>query len=156
MVSEISVVNGTKYITLKTIIDIKNHYIKPVNIWSKSSRFDENVLGLIEPDQTFNVPVDVVYSESCDFFFQIKGEEDDGESVSYESYNWRELMDTPVYSKQIHCTNNKGGPDTFINIEGNHIFIFHKVKNCNLRNFSGNGNIFLIYFVLTEKLKKIF
>ena len=98
MVSEISVVNGTKYITLKTIIDIKNHYIKPVNIWSKSSKMDYKILGCIEPDQTFNVPVDVVYSESCDFFFQIKGED---ESVSYESYNWRELMDTPVYSKHL-------------------------------------------------------
>ena len=63
----------------------------------------------------------MVYSESCNFTFQIKGEKDDGETLSYESYNWRELMDTSVYSKQIHCPNSKGRPDVFINIEGTRI-----------------------------------
>ena len=119
MVSEISVVNGTKYISLKTIIDIKNHYIKPVNIYAKSEiKNTYKKLGCIEPDQTFNVPVDVVYSESCEFCFQIQGPEEDKEALSYESYNWRQLMDTPVYSKKIHCTNSMGRPEKFINIEG--------------------------------------
>ena len=116
MVSEISVVNGTKFITLKTIIDIKNHYIKPVNVYASSRSYSYEFLCCIEPDQTFNVPLNVVYSESCNFTFQIKGEP--GETMSYDSYNWRELMDTSVYSKQIHCTNSMGRPDIFINIEG--------------------------------------
>ena len=71
MVSEIVVENGTKIITLKTIIDVKNHYTKPVNIFRFDGRGWPKV-GKIEPDQTFNVPLQAVYSEPYyEFSFQI-------------------------------------------------------------------------------------
>ena len=74
MVSEIVVENGTKIITLKTIIDVKNHYTKPVNIFRFDGKNGWPKVGRIEPNQTFNVPLQAVYSEPCEFSFQICGE----------------------------------------------------------------------------------
>ena len=74
MVSEIVVENGTKIITLKTIIDVKNHYTKPVDIFRFDGKNGWPKVGRIEPNQTFNVPLQAVYSEPCEFSFQICGE----------------------------------------------------------------------------------
>ena len=74
MVSEIVVENGTKIITLKTIIDIKNHYTKPVNVFRFDGKNGWPKVGRIEPNQTFNVPLQAVYSEPYEFSFQICGE----------------------------------------------------------------------------------
>ena len=73
MVSEIVVENGTKIITLKTIIDVKNHYTKPVNIFRFDGKNGWPKVGRIEPNQTFNVPLQAVYSEPYEFSFQICG-----------------------------------------------------------------------------------
>ena len=74
MVSEIVVENGTKIITLKTIIDIKNHYTKPVNVFRFDGKNGWPKVGRIEPNQTFNVPLQAVYSEPYEFSFQICGQ----------------------------------------------------------------------------------
>ena len=74
MVSEIVVENGTKIITLKTIIDIKNHYTKPVNVFRFDGKNGWPKVGRIEPNQTFNVPLEAVYSKPYEFSFQICGE----------------------------------------------------------------------------------
>lgn len=74
MVSEISVGNGTKLITIKSIIDIKNHYIKPVHIFRFDGRKTYHRIGLVEPDQTFNAPLEAVYNEPYEFYFQIDGQ----------------------------------------------------------------------------------
>ena len=73
MVSEIVVENGTKIITLKTIIDIKNHYTKPVNVFRFDGKNGWPKVGRIEPNQTFNVPLQAVYTEPYEFSFQICG-----------------------------------------------------------------------------------
>ena len=75
MVSEIVVENGTKLITLKSIIDIKNHYIQPVNIFRRQGEGSKwYPIGRIAPDQTFNAPLDAVYSQPYQFYFQIHGQ----------------------------------------------------------------------------------
>ena len=74
MVSEIVVENGTKIITLKTIIDIKNHYTKPVNVFRFDGKNGWPKVGRIEPNQTFNVPLQAVYNKPYEFSFQICGE----------------------------------------------------------------------------------
>ena len=73
-VSEISVENGTKFINLKSILNIKNHYIQPVNVFIKTTKNGKNLkfLTQIKPEKTFNVPLDAVYSEPYEFYFQIE------------------------------------------------------------------------------------
>ena len=73
-VSEISVENGTKFINLKSILNIKNHYVHPVNVFIKTTKNGKNLKQLtqIKPEETFNVPLDAVYSEPYEFYFQIE------------------------------------------------------------------------------------
>ena len=73
-VSEISVENGTKFISLKSILNIKNHYIQPVNVFIKTTKNGKNLKQLTQilPEKTFNVPLDAVYSEPYEFYFQIE------------------------------------------------------------------------------------
>ena len=71
MVSEIVVKNGTKHIMLKTIIDVKNHFSKAVNIFRWANKGIP--IGRIEPNETFNVPLEAVYNDPYEFYFQICG-----------------------------------------------------------------------------------
>ena len=65
--------NGTKFISLKSILNIKNHYIQPVNVFIKTTKNGKNLKQLTQilPEKTFNVPLDAVYSEPYEFYFQI-------------------------------------------------------------------------------------
>ena len=40
------------------------------------------------------------------------------ETMSYEAYNWRGLVDKTNHSKVIHCTNTQEPTGIYINIEG--------------------------------------
>ena len=40
------------------------------------------------------------------------------QTMSYEAYNWRGLIDKPNHSKVIHCTNTQEPDGIYINIEG--------------------------------------
>jgi hypothetical protein len=73
MVSEIVVENGTKFITLKSIIEIKNHYLKPVNLFRFDGKSRFTKLGNIAPDQTFCVPLKDVYDTPYEVYFQMEG-----------------------------------------------------------------------------------
>ena len=47
----------------------------------------------------------------CQFIFS-------DETMSYEAYNWRGLVDKTNHSKVIHCTNTQEPTGIYINIEG--------------------------------------
>ncbi len=121
MVSEISVNNGCKSITLKSIVEIKNHYLRQVNVYSFDGKSSYKKLAAIEPDKSYSVPLEAVYAKPYEFYFQIDG---DGETMSFEPYSWRNLVDKETYSQQIQCTNTKGRPEVYINIEGTKEEIF--------------------------------
>ena len=50
-------------------------------------------------------------SHSVNLFFS-------DETMSYEAYNWRGLVDKTNHSKVIHCTNTQEPTGIYINIEG--------------------------------------
>jgi hypothetical protein len=47
-----------------------------------------------------------------------------GENMGLESYCWKKLLDRSSHSQQIQCTNTKGRPDIFINVDGRKEEIF--------------------------------
>ena len=53
--------------------------------------------------------------------FQVDGP---GENMGLESYGWKKLHERASYSQQIQCTNTKGRPDIFINVDGRKEEIF--------------------------------
>ena len=104
-------------------MDLKNHYDKPVNIFTYDGRGQFFKLTQIKPDETYYVPLYAVYSEPYEFYFQI---EEPGAQMSYESFKWRELIQNPTYSKPIQCSNTDGGIGAIIHIQGTVQEIFLK------------------------------
>ena len=57
------------------------------------------------------------------------------QTMSYEAYNWRGLIEKPNHSKVIHCTNTQEPDGIYINIEGSKEEILLK----NTGKYSGKG-----------------
>ncbi len=119
MVSQVSVRNGCKHITLRSIVQIKNHFDRTVNVFAydgdgKDYRYVK--LASLKPDESFDVPIQNVYAAPYEFCFQVDG---DGQKVGLESYCWRKLIEEEEsYSVKVQCKNRHGGPDIFLNVEG--------------------------------------
>ena len=123
LVSEIIVQNGTKYIILKTILDLKNHYIKPVNVYTFDGRSKFSKMTQIQPDETYHIPLSAVYSEPYEFYFEV---DEPGKAMSYDNFKWRELLQDSNFSKNIHCSNTEGGHGLTINIQGKYSVKFEE------------------------------
>ena len=121
MVSQITVSNGCKYITLQSIVEIKNHYIRKVNVYTFDGKSKYKRMASIEPDKSFPVPLADVYSPPYEFYFQVDGS---GETMSFEPYKWRSLLNQDCYSQTVQCSNTKGRPEVFLNVEGTKEEIF--------------------------------
>ncbi len=118
MVSEVTVRNGCKHVTLRTIVQIKNHFDRTVNVFvyegdGKDYRYVK--LASLSPDESFDVPIQNVYSEPYEFCFQVEG---DGQNVGLETYCWRRLLEEDTHSVRVQCKNRHSGPDIFLNVEG--------------------------------------
>ncbi len=105
MISEVSVDNGCKYITLRSIVQIKNHFERGVNVYVFDGKEKYIRLASLAPDESFNVPLSSVYSTPYEFHFQIDGE---GQNLGLEPFNWRRLIIQESHSLHVRCTNKVG------------------------------------------------
>ena len=72
IISEVSVDNGCKYIKLRSIVQIKNHFDRPINIFVYNESSGEYLkLCSLESDKLFDVPVEDVYRSPHTFHFQV-------------------------------------------------------------------------------------
>ena len=72
IISEVSVDNGCKYIKLRSIVQIKNHFDRPINIFVRDESAGEYLkLCSLESDKLFDVPVEDVYRSPHTFHFQV-------------------------------------------------------------------------------------
>ena len=93
IVSTVTVENGTKFVTLTSILTFKNSYPHAVNIWQE----DKNRLSVacrLEKDATWNVPVSHVYTEMGRFFFSLDGPD---QNMGMDWFSWKEIgKSTPI------------------------------------------------------------
>ena len=116
IVSTVTVENGTKFVTLTSILTFKNSYPHAVNIWQE----DKNRLSVacrLEKDATWNVPVSHVYTEMGRFFFSLDGPD---QNMGMDWFSWKEIGKSKGSNvkKKIECGNTAGDPPVFLNIEG--------------------------------------
>ena len=72
IISEVSVDNGCKYVKMRSIVQIKNHYDQTINIFVYNESSGEYIkLCSLDPDETFDVPVEDVYRSPHTFHFQV-------------------------------------------------------------------------------------
>ena len=123
IVSTVHVENGTKYVTLTSILTFKNNYPGSIRIWRESEqRFQE--LHILEKGETWNTPISHVYTKTGRFYFSLAGPH---QNMGLEHVSWREICKTKgSYRKKIQCTNTNGEPDVYLNIEGTIEEIFNE------------------------------
>ena len=73
MVSEVRVEGGCKVVTLRSVIQVKNHFERAVNLFTYHAESGEYVkLTCLRPDAAFDVPLENVYAPPHQFYFQVK------------------------------------------------------------------------------------
>jgi vacuolar protein sorting-associated protein 13A/C len=124
IVSTVSVENGTKFVTLTSILSFKNDYPAAVNIWQET-RHRLGVVQRLERDATWHAPVSQVYTEMGRFYFSLAGPD---QQMGLSFFSWKEIGRSKGSSqrKTIECTNVYGEPSVFLNIEGTCLEIFHE------------------------------
>lgn len=132
MISEVTVENGCrKVVTLKSVLEIKNHYSRPVWVYKyeeDTSRYQ--AIAEILPDQTFPVPLKHVFSAPLEFNMMMSGAT--GENMGLEPYPWNKLLCSrdgndcaeATVSQKIQCTNAENRPDVFLNVVGTRQEVF--------------------------------
>ena len=80
IVSEVQVDNGCKFITLRSIMKVANHYSHPVDIYKDNER-----LAVIQPNDHYHVPIEKVYKRPYEFRFRIHGQD---QTMSLESFSY--------------------------------------------------------------------
>ncbi len=109
LVSEVTVVNGCKHVTLRSVVKVKNHFERSVNVFAYDGgegggdgdcRYVK--LASLKPDESFDVPLRHVYSPPYEFYFQVDGE---GQNMGLKPYCWRQLLEYESHSVKVHCKN---------------------------------------------------
>ncbi|TRY69082.1 hypothetical protein TCAL_09656 [Tigriopus californicus] len=123
LVSDIKVENGCKYITIRSVIQIKNHFDMPVNVLKYDGHSKYIKLAQLQPDENFDVPLQHVYSDPYEYSFQIAGDF----YLGPESFKWRELVGKDgSHSQMIECRSKEGDQTIFLNVEGSKEPIFYE------------------------------
>ena len=112
LVSTVRVENGTKFVTLTSILSFKNNYPGAIRVYCEiKQRFSEHKL---DKGESWHCPIDNLYSSDGKFYFSIDGP---GQNMSIEHIDWRTIgRGNPP--KTIQCCNIDADPPVYLNIEG--------------------------------------
>ena len=120
MVSTVKVENGTKFVTLTSILSFKNNYPGGIRVFCEiNNRFVDYKL---DKGESWNCPINHLYSNSGKFYFSIDGP---GQNMSIEHIDWRTIGRGNA-PKTIQCCNINADPPVYLNIEGSCEEIFNE------------------------------
>ncbi|BES95651.1 Vacuolar protein [Nesidiocoris tenuis] len=99
VVSEVRVINGCTYVTLRSIIQIRNKFSVPVSVYFMTRKGNElELVGVVQPKGYLNVPLEAVYTPTCELFFSVENY-----SVSLQPFVWKDLQKTLETSMLMKC-----------------------------------------------------
>ncbi|CAH0394024.1 unnamed protein product [Bemisia tabaci] len=97
LISEVLVENGSTSIILRSVMQIYNHFSVPINVYALAASGDQlELIGVVEPDAVFNVPIPVLSSTDGDIFFRVRGY-----SVCSKSYKYD--LTQPPSAQMLQC-----------------------------------------------------
>jgi len=76
IISEINIENGSTIVTIRSILQIHNHFDQPISVYYMTKRGNEvECVGVVAPNDKFNLPLDVVYTPTNIYwlFFSVDG-----------------------------------------------------------------------------------
>ncbi|KAK3913373.1 Vacuolar protein sorting-associated protein 13 [Frankliniella fusca] len=99
LVSEVQVEDGGFIVSLRSIIQVHNHFNVGINVYYMTPRGNEvESVGVVEPGQKINLPLKAVYTPTSELFFSVEGH-----SVSVQPFVWRELQKTLGMTNLLQC-----------------------------------------------------
>nr|CAD7433011.1 unnamed protein product [Timema monikensis] len=110
LVSDVKVQDGGTIVTLRSIIQVHNHFHDEVDVYYMTKRGNEvECIGTVEPGSLINLPLFSVYTPTNELFFSVKGY-----TVSVVPYIWKDLQNMLTASKLLQCDpKNKGDNEPF-------------------------------------------
>lgn len=106
VISDVKVDGGVTIITLRSILQVYNHFNVPIEVYYMRPRGNElEAFAIIEPNQSINVPLKAVYTPTNELFFSINGH-----TVTTTPYIWKDLQTNLTVTKLLQCN-----PKTFEN-----------------------------------------
>uniref|UniRef100_A0A146KJR5 Vacuolar protein sorting-associated protein 13A n=1 Tax=Lygus hesperus TaxID=30085 RepID=A0A146KJR5_LYGHE len=99
IVSEVSISNGCTYIILRSILQVRNKFSVPVSVYYMTKKGNElELVGVVEPKDVLNIPLEAVYTPTCELFFSVKNY-----SVSLQPFVWKDLQMSVEKSMLMKC-----------------------------------------------------
>ncbi|XP_043479643.1 vacuolar protein sorting-associated protein 13 isoform X2 [Leptopilina heterotoma] len=101
IVSDVVVDEGSTIVTLRSVLQVYNHFNVPVSVYFMTKRGNEvECVGTVNPEERLNLPLDAVYTPTNNYwlFFNIKGY-----MVSIEPFIWKDLQKTISMKKLLKC-----------------------------------------------------
>ncbi|XP_012058655.1 PREDICTED: vacuolar protein sorting-associated protein 13C [Atta cephalotes] len=101
IVSDIIVEEGSTIVTLRSILQVHNHFAQPISVYYMTRRGNEvECVGTVAPDEKLNLPLDAVYTPTNIYwlFFSVSGY-----MVSVEPFVWKDLQKTISMTKLLKC-----------------------------------------------------
>ncbi|XP_076225482.1 vacuolar protein sorting 13C isoform X3 [Nomia melanderi] len=101
IVSDVVVDEGSTIVTLRSILQVHNHFSETVSVYYMTKRGNEvECVGTVAPDNKLNLPLDAVYTPTNTYwlFFSV-----DKYMVSLEPFVWKDLQKTVSMTKLLKC-----------------------------------------------------
>ncbi|XP_046738037.1 vacuolar protein sorting-associated protein 13 isoform X1 [Diprion similis] len=99
IISDVVVEGGSTIITLRSVLQVHNHFSEPISVYYMTKRGNEvECVGTVEPDQCLNLPIDAVYTPTNELFFSVEGY-----TVSIIPFIWKDLQKTVSMTKLLQC-----------------------------------------------------
>ncbi|XP_072763012.1 intermembrane lipid transfer protein Vps13 isoform X2 [Anoplolepis gracilipes] len=101
IVSDVVVEEGSTIVTLRSILQVHNHFAQPIAVYYMTKRGNEvECVGTVAPDQKLNLPLDAVYTPTNIYwlFFSVEGY-----MVSVEPFIWKDLQKTVSMTRLLKC-----------------------------------------------------
>ncbi|XP_049842368.1 LOW QUALITY PROTEIN: intermembrane lipid transfer protein Vps13-like [Schistocerca gregaria] len=99
IVSEVTVDDSSTIVTLRSILQVYNHFSEPVDVYYMTRRGNEvERVGTVQAGRPLNLPLYAIYTPTNELFFSVKGY-----TVSVIPFVWKELQNMLTHSKMLQC-----------------------------------------------------
>ncbi|XP_044002668.1 vacuolar protein sorting-associated protein 13 isoform X3 [Aphidius gifuensis] len=101
IISDVVVEDGSTIVTLRSILQVYNHFTEPVAVYYMTKRGNEvECVGTVGPNEKLNLPLDAVYTPTNIYwlFFSVNGN-----MFSIEPFVWKDLQKTVSMTKLLKC-----------------------------------------------------
>lgn len=123
IISEISIEMGSTFVTIRGVLQVFNHFTVPITIhrYVNGRQMD---IGLIRPNESFNVPLNCIHDASKDLHFSIVGYR-----TSTQGMSWKECPGNSTLVKSLQCDPVNTYEPLYINAIRERFDVFFEVSS---------------------------